>query len=391
MSGREAGARADVIVIGAGIIGCTIARLLSARGADVLLIDRDSPGRRATWAAGGMLSPLIESDADDPLFHLADRSFDLYPALVDEVQRESGIDVDYRKTGKLQCALDDDHAESLRRLFDGSRAARYGLRIYSGDEARSIQPGLSTTVQSALFVERDHCVDNRLLAQAVSASAVACGARIRIGVPVEALLYDANRVRGVRLSSDETLRADNVVVAAGAWSTQIGGMPTPVPVRPIRGQMMAVDTRAARGSAQVGGPADVAFECCVGTEACYMIPRSDGRLLIGATVEDVGFDGGPTPAGLAWLVDAASAVVPGIASLPVLETWAGYRPGTPDGWPIIGPDPVVRGLTYATGHYRNGILLAPVTAEAVAAIIDGRSEAWFAPFAITRFGGAHGD
>jgi glycine oxidase len=371
---------ADVVIVGAGIIGCTIARLLALRGADVLVIDRDSPGRRATWAAGGMLSPLIESAADDPFFHLADRSFDLYPALVEAVERESGMSVDYRTSGKLQCALDSESANDLRKLYDSPRAQQYGLRLFDGAEARAFQPGLSDDVQSALFVERDHRVDNRLFAQAIAASATAVGARIMIGVPVAALDTAASRVTGVRLASDEHVEADRVVLAAGAWSALIDGLPTPLPVAPVRGQMLAVDTNYGRID---DSPM---FERVVGTEECYMIPRSDGRLVIGATVEHVGFDAGPTPEGIAWLIDAARTVMPGIAALPLIETWAGYRPGTPDDWPIIGADPALEGLVHASGHYRNGILLAPVTAEAVASIVDGDAPQWIEPFGISRFG-----
>lgn len=375
---------ADIVIIGAGIIGCTIARLLALRGADVIVVDGDTPGRCATWAAGGMLSPLIESAADDPFFHLADRSFDLYPALVERVEGESGMSVDYRTSGKLQCALDDSNAAALRRLYDSPRAKQYGLRLLDGDDARAFQPGLSRDVQCALFVERDHCVDNRLFAQAIAASAAAVGVRFMIGSPVITVGGDASGVAGVALASGGILAADTVVVAAGAWSALLERLPTAIPVAPVRGQMLAVDTgpRGADGSAM--------FECVVGTEACYMIPRSDGRLVIGATVEHVGFDAGPTPHGIAWLIECARAVMPGIAALPLIETWAGYRPGTPDGWPIIGADPAMRGLVHATGHYRNGILLAPVTAEAVASIIDGNAPEWIEPFNISRFGAADG-
>jgi glycine oxidase len=369
---------ADVIIVGGGLVGCTIARALSDTGRSVRVIERDSPGRRATWAAGGMLSPLIESEADDPFFHLADRSFDLYPALIDGVQSDSGIHVDYRTAGKLQCALDEEHALSLRRLYESPRAAQYGLHLYDGDEARRSEPGLSTTVVSALYVARDHCVDNRLLAQAMATSAESRGATFSLGVPAQSLVIEKGTLRGVRLASNELLEADHVIVAGGAWSGMLEGLPRPLPVVPVRGQMLCVDARPLSRETST-------LERVVGTEHCYMIPRSDGRLLIGATVEHVGFQRGPTPAGLAWLIDAATAVLPAVGDLPILESWAGYRPGTPDDWPIIGADPDVRGLIYATGHYRNGILLAPVTAQAVTALIEGDSPAWLTPFGIERF------
>ncbi|MEO5511275.1 MAG: glycine oxidase ThiO [Longimicrobiales bacterium] len=372
------GRDADVVIVGAGIIGLMSARLLRQQGANVIVVDRELPGRQATWSAGGMLSPLIESEDDDPFFHIADRSFDLYPALIEALRQEGGIDVDYRRTGKLQCALEDDGVMALRRLASSPRAGPYGLQLYSGDEARALHPALSDRVQAALFVERDYCVDNRLLARALIQNASACGVDVRVGADAEAILIEGGDARGVRLSSGEELRAAHVVVAAGAWSAQLTGLPRPLPVRPLRGQMLAFDARAA------GTPA---FEPAVGSEVCYLIPRSDGRLLVGATVEDVGFEDGPTPEGIAWLLDAATAVVPAVASLPIIETWANFRPGTPDGWPIIGADPTIAGLVYATGHYRNGILLGPVTAEAVAMIIGGTTPDWMNPFAISRFDG----
>ena len=378
MSSGTTLASADVVIVGAGLIGLTIARVLRMQGADVMVVDRDSPGRRATWAAGGMLSPLIESDADDPFFRIADRSFDLYPALVEAVQEDSGVNVDYRLHGKLQCALDDAHADSLRRLFHSSRAKQYGLQLMNGDDARREEPGLSVAVHSALLVGRDYCVDNRLLAQAMTASCELRGVRMHIGIPVQRLLADKSVTTGVQLSSGDRINAAQVVLAAGAWSDTMEALPRTLPVSPVRGQMLCVDARGFMGQ-----PAGL--RRCVGTEHCYMIPRSDGRMLIGATVEQVGFEPGPTPAGLAWLVEASASVLPGIADLPILETWAGYRPGTPDDWPIIGADPVVRGLVYATGHFRNGILLAPVTAEAVAGILAGETPEWIDPFSITRF------
>jgi glycine oxidase len=369
---------ADVIVVGAGLIGCTIARLLAERGRSVLVIERDSPGRRATWAAGGMLSPLIESAADDPFFRIADRSFDLYPALVDAVQIDSGLHVGYRTAGKLQCALSDTDAASLQRLFESPRAQQYGLELLDGGQARRMEPGLSGAVTRALFVARDHSIDNRMLVQAMAASAETRGARFTVGVPVQNIEIDKSVIRGVRLSSGELLESEHVVIAGGAWSSAVEGLPRSLPVEPVRGQMLCVDARAMMRRSSL-------IERVVGTEHCYMIPRSDGRVLVGATVEHVGFEPGPTPAGLAWLIEAAMAVLPGVGDLPILESWAGYRPGTPDDWPIIGADPDVRGLVYATGHYRNGILLAPVTAEAVGAIIDGNTPPWIEPFAITRF------
>ncbi|MGH7448075.1 MAG: NAD(P)/FAD-dependent oxidoreductase, partial [Longimicrobiales bacterium] len=229
---------------------------------------------------------------------------------------------------------------------------------------------------------RDHRVNNRLLAQALLASAAAAGAAFRTGHAVTSLLVRGGQITGVRLASGEQIEAPHVVLAAGAWSGQIDGLPRELPVRPVRGQMFSVDARH-RSHGQVQEPV---LQRVVISRRCYIIPRDDGRLIVGATVEDVGFRTGPTPAGIAGLIAAAVSMIPLIEDLPLVETWAGFRPATPDCLPVIGTDPDVRGLIYATGHFRNGILLAPITAECVAALISGAvPPVSLDAFAISRF------
>ncbi|HUF51184.1 MAG TPA: glycine oxidase ThiO [Longimicrobiales bacterium] len=358
--------QADVVIIGGGVIGCAIARELAQRGVQVIVVERDSPGRRATWAAAGMLSPLGEAVSGGPFLELADASLARYASFAHALREETSIDVEYRTSGKLHVSL-GDHDDGLRTLAADPVAARFDVSLLAGDAARAMEPALSDAVTSALFVGRDHRVNNRLLAQALLASATAAGAAFRSANPAAAVVTRGSAVTGVRLASGERIETTRVVLAAGAWSAHIEGLPRPLPIRPVKGQMFSVDAR----ERTVQGPATAPITRVIFARDCYIIPREDGRLLVGATVEDVGFRKGPTPAGITALATAAAAVLPVIAELPLVETWAGFRPATPDGFPILGADPHVDGLIYATGHFRNGILLAPITAECIADIITG--------------------
>jgi glycine oxidase len=373
-------AHADVVVIGAGVIGCAIARELAGRGLAVTVVERDSPGRRATWAAAGMLSPFGEA-AHGPFLELADESLTRYASFAHALRDETGIDVEYRTRGKLHVALDGAD-EPLRALAAEPAAARFDVHLMDGAAARELEPALSDAVTAALLVGRDHSVNNRLLAQALLAGASAAGATCRTASPVSGLVAKRHVVAGVRLASGERIDAPRVVLAAGAWSGQLEGLPRPLPIRPVKGQMFSVD---ARGRAP-DRPTDAILGRVIFATDCYIIPRADGRLLIGATMEEAGFRKAPTPRGISTLMAAAERVVPLTADLPLVETWAGFRPATPDGLPILGADPEMEGLVYATGHFRNGILLAPVTAACVADVVtDARPPVALDAFAPDRF------
>jgi glycine oxidase len=225
-------------------------------------------------------------------------------------------------------------------------------------------------------------VNNRLLAQALTVAATRAGVTIRTGTPLVAVETESGRVRGVRLASGERVAAQHVVIAAGSWSGDLEGLPQALPVFPVKGQMLAVDGRARTNGRGSRPP----IEHVVHGTGAYLIPREDGRVLIGATVEHVGYRKGPTPRGVAALIEAAARMVPLLADLPMVETWAGFRPGTPDDMPILGADPALSGLYYATGHFRNGILLAPLSARAIADLITQAAAApLIEPFGIARF------
>jgi glycine oxidase len=307
-----------VVVIGGGIIGCATAWRLAQRGLHVVLIEKNEPARKATWAAAGMLLPLM--DAASPLRALAVASFAEYPAFVEE----------------------------LRALTD---------------------------VDAELILEQNESgsVDNRKLGRAAHLAAVRAGVEVRLGVAARKVLSPADRFQLVELTDGTSVSADAVIIAAGAWSGELLGLPLKVPVLPVRGQMLAVEHVPPFVNQIIEG------------ERCYLVPRGE-RLLIGATVERVGFDERTTPEGIHDLLEAARELRPEVAGARVLETWAGLRPGTPDDLPILGADPRVRGVFYATGHYRNGILLAPITARALTElIVDGESSIALTDFSIGRF------
>lgn len=356
----------DVVVIGAGVIGCAIARELARRGRDVLVIERDSPGRRATWAAAGMLSPLSEAGGGGPLLDLGDASLERYASFSHALRDETGIDVEYRMHGKLYVSA-GDHDADVQRLAGDPAAARFDVSLLDGDGARQLEPALGPAITAALRIGRDHRVNNRLLAQALLAASTSAGVRFRTATPVSSVMVKDGAATGVRLMSGDRITARHVVLAAGAWSGMVEGLPRPLPVRPVKGQMFAVDSRNRAAERTM----DHLLNHVIYAAGCYIIPREDGRLLVGATVEDAGFRKGPTPRGIATLVHEAIRLVPSIDDMPLVETWAGFRPGTPDGLPVLGRDGLVDGLFHATGHFRNGILLAPITAEIIADLVTG--------------------
>ncbi|MGH7503642.1 MAG: FAD-dependent oxidoreductase, partial [Longimicrobiales bacterium] len=296
-------------------------------------------------------------------------SFDRYPDFASRIRDATGIDVEWRECGKLHVAL--TAAESAELDVLEAAGGRYNVQRLDADEARSLEPALSPHVLTALLVHRDGRVDSRRLGHAVWLAAERAGVTFHSGRSVKSI--DPSSPAGghtVRLDDHTSLVAGAVVIAAGAWSGTIEGAGAP-PVVPVRGQMFAVSAPLVRRTIHAHG--------------CYLIARDDGRTLVGATVEDVGFAPGPTPGGIRQLLDAAIQVTPEIAAQPLIETWAGYRPGTPDGLPILGEDPDMPGLFWATGHFRNGILLAPITGERIGAALAGDSIPDLEAFSIRRF------
>ncbi len=364
----------DVAVIGGGAIGCSIAWELAKRGQSVVLAERGTPGRETTFAAAGMLLPLGESKRPGPFLQLALSSMKLWPGFAEELGESAGQSVEYRASGKLLVAMNDHEAEEMRALHEWQSADGFDVRMLSSVEAREMEPALSAHMVIALFTPQDHQVNNRALGQALWTAAARAGVTVLTGTPVAGIKRTGEAVSGVQLADGSVLNARTVVIAAGSWAGQLTGLPRTLPVFPVRGQMTSLAS------------APPLISHMVMSHRCYLVARGGAQILVGATVEQAGFKNFNTADGLRSLFDGVVELLPDAATLPVLETWSGLRPGTPDELPVLGADPDVEGLFYAAGHYRNGILMTPITAHAIADLITtGKSGADLSAFSILRF------
>lgn len=361
-----------IVVIGAGLIGLGIAYELARRGAPVRVIDEGEPGRAASWAAAGMLAPFTEELESAEYAAFCADSLARFPAFVASLEADGGVDARLRLDGILEVAYDERSALQLRAQLAVLASHGVAIRWLERDEVRELEPGLGTAVRGASLSEAEGHVDNRRLVSALQAACAALGVRVDAGAGRVALETDGRRVVGVR-GPDGLIGADAVVNATGAWASELEGVPpgARVPVRPIKGQMLAL-------SMPEGFVRHVLW-----VPGAYLVPREDGRLLIGATAEDVGFDVRVTASGLRTLLSAALEALPGIGEFALAETWAGLRPGSPDGLPFIGTTSL-SGYLVATGHYRNGVLLAPGTAVAIADVLEGRPAAGLEVFSPQR-------
>ena len=338
----------DVVVVGAGIIGCAVARELARSGASTLVLESRDVGAGATQASAGVLAPFIEAPGEGPLQALTVESLTLYDEFVSSAIGESGISVEYRRCGTLELAHDAAAVGRLRALAEWVSSKGVGAEWIDAVGVSRLEPALAPT-QGALLVPSHGYVRASQLAHALATAARRHGAEFHIGARVEDISFAADRAT-VRVS-DGAHRAKMVVLAGGSWSTRLS---PEVDVSPVRGQLLQVKWQ---------GPP---IQRILWTERCYLVPWLDGTLLIGATVEDVGFDERVTPGGMRELLNAAIAVLPGLANATFVDARVGLRPATADGLPIICRSRVNRALVYATGHFRNGILLAPITARLVA-------------------------
>ena len=359
----------SVLVIGGGIIGCATAYELAKAGCRVTLLERGMPGAEASSAAAGILAPVGTTRRSDPFQRLALDSWRRYPDVARELRDATGVDVEHMTTGTLYPLSGREAEQEARAELRWPLAAEMGMRVVEGRELRELEPALAPGITAALFVRGDHWVNNQRLVTAYAAAAAERGVGIRAGVEVTRLLAEGSRVRGA-VAAGERIEADRVLLAAGAWSGPLAAsIGLELPVVPVRGQMLAVSN--------VPALLRHAFHGHQG----YLTPRPSGELLVGATVEHVGFERAMTPEGIAHLVNGAIAALPALRNRPITRTWCGFRPGTPDDMPILGPWPGLDGLSVATGHYRNGILLAPATAAHMAgAIVDGAVSDLIKPF-----------
>jgi glycine oxidase len=369
----------NVAIIGAGVIGLGIAWRLAMRGVPVAVFDKGACGAGASHAAAGMLAACAEAEpGEEALVTLGRASQARWPAFAAELKQASGVDVGLRPEGTLVVALTSDDQARLNHQLVFQQKLGLPLQWITAAETRRRKPHLAGKLAGAVFSPEDTQVDNRKLAAALRIAAEAAGARISEQQAVKTISNDAGRIDGIVLADGRKVAADVVVLAAGAWSRSIDGLAPELrpPVRPIKGQMLALRM----------DPAAPLLTHVVWAPGAYLVPRLDGRLLVGATVEEKGYDTSLTAGGILTLLEAAWRVVPAVEELPIDEMWVGHRPGSRDDAPILGTG-LIDGLIYATGHHRNGILLTPITADAIAELVlDGAADPAIRPFSIERFG-----
>ena len=350
---------ADVVIVGGGVMGCASALELAKAGAKVIVLERSVPGAEASSAAAGILGAQVETSEGDSGFELARQSRARYPAWSEQLKSATGIDIGYRLCGILRVAFDEESKTHIFRETAWQQKA--GLVVETIEQAmlRALEPKLDPKTKFALLFPDDGQVDPPRLLRALYIAASQAGASFRSGAYVRAVAVEAGTVRGVVLEDGTRVAADRVVLAAGSWSTLVEGVPLePSAVRPARGQMVELETREPALKRIVFGP------------RCYLVPREDGRILVGSTLEFVGYRREVTAGAIRDLLTAAIELVPSLTDASLGRTWSNFRPYSDRGKPLIGASEV-HGLILATGHHRNGILLAPITAEIVCALVRG--------------------
>ncbi len=375
---RTTASRAEkpVLIVGGGVAGLALGWRLLCAGRVVHLFEGERAGRSASWAAAGMLAPDAEIGFEDPeLYRLNRESLRRWPSFAASLEEASGIETGFRTGGAVHVAPDRDAAEALRRRYEFMKAQGLDSQWLSTAEALDIEPFITSRPAAVMYSPTDSQADARALVEALRAAFVKAGGVLREGTPVRAVEPDAE-VPAVVTEGGERIEGACVALATGAWSHGMAGL-TPdqqPPVRPVRGQMIEL---------QVESP--FALQHVVRSAHTYVAPKPGGRVLVGATMEEMGFDARVTAGGLYALLDEARKIVPGVDDLPVRDLWAGLRPASRDHLPILGPSSAP-GVVMATGFYRHGILLAPVASEEVARyVLTGETSAWIAPFLPERF------
>ena len=375
----------EVAIIGGGVIGLAVARALSLRGVShITVIERSSFGAESSGAAAGMLAPQAEANAADEFFSLCSRSRDLYPAFAVQLFEETGIDIELETAGTLYLGLNERDVKEIERRYEWQATAGLNVERLSADAARKLEPSISSKVELALLFPLDTQVENRKLIKALVASNKNRGLNLVNETSASSVKIERGRIKGLDTSRG-FIATEKVVVAAGSWTSLLTAseissekvMDSALPdlgIEPVRGQMLCFDANPA------------IFKHVIYSPRGYLVPRRDGRLLAGSTTEHVGFDKSITDDGMRTIHAAAVEISPRISSAPRREAWAGLRPRAADGLPVLGAYAEIAGLFYATGHYRNGILLAPITGELIAEVVtNGTTTSLMNNFSPDRF------
>ncbi len=373
---RKNSPQTPVAIVGGGVIGLATGWRLARKGAAVSLYEKDRVGQGASWIAAGMLAPLSEVGFEELEFlALGRESLRLFPGFLKELAEDAGDEIALDTRGTLIIGLDRDDAERLRRLHVFREDLGLPVKWLTGTEAREIEPFISPRASSAIWIPDDHQVDNRRLVELLKAAFQKRGGTLNEGCPVSRVHVDNEQVQGLR-TEDGDVEAHRVVIAAGCWSKGIEGIPRELlpPVRPVKGQIITLEEIE-----------EYTFSHVVRAPDAYLLPKGDGRVILGASEEEMGFDTTITAGPIFRLLERGWEAMPGIYDLPIREILAGLRPGSRDHNPIVGKSPI-QGLYYATGHYRHGILLAPATADEISGLIlEDASSGFFEPFKPTRF------
>ena len=366
----------DVLIIGGGVIGLGIARELHKRGAGkIVLLEKGTTGQESSWAAAGMLGPQAEANEIGPFFDITVASHDLYPVFADELLDETDVDIELDRTGTLYLGFTQEDADELRHRFEWQQKAGLPVEHLTAAETRKAEPFVSPNVREALFFPNDWQVENRKLLFALRKYADINGIEIRESTEVHRLITEDNKVIGAETDSG-TIHAGQTVLATGAWTSfiKLGDFASPLQVEPVRGQIVAFRTDQRL------------FQRVIYSRRVYIVPRVDGRILAGSTSEMVGFDRSTTGTAAEHLRNMTLEIAPSVAGLPIADHWSGLRPFAADGLPILGEIKGIDGLMIATAHYRNGILLAPLTAELAAdKLVNGIDSKYFTDFSPDRF------
>ncbi len=357
--------QAELVVVGGGIIGMAVAWRARQAGMPVCLIERGALGEGTSRVAAGMLAPVAEVEfgaAGRSMLDMGLRSAAIWPSFAEELQEVSGVEIPLRRTGTLLLARDEDEALELERQLEFRRSLGLSVERLRASEAREREPALAPTLRLALEAPDDHAVDPRPVLEALRVACESAGVDIREGTAVTGVILDRGRIASLSLAGGERVETAAVVLAAGPWTPELGGLEGAlVPVRPVKGQILRLRDPLGEGL----------LSRVIRFEGGYMVPRGDGRYVLGATVEERGFELRATAGGVYELLREAHDLLPGLGELEIEEISVGLRPGTPDNLPAIGPG-AIEGLIWATGHYRNGILMAPLTAELVRGVLGGR-------------------
>jgi glycine oxidase len=355
--------QSDVVIVGGGVIGCALAYELAGRGARVTVLERDALGAHASTVAAGMLAPLSESARPGPLFELGMRSLARFGELVTALKSDTGVDIELLPSGTLRVALDEADETELRRAEKWQRSLGMDVEWLDISAAREREPALAPAIRGVLHSPGEQQVNPKRLLVALAQAAARRGARFLEGTPALGLATEYGRVRGVRTTSG-TIAGETVVLAAGPWTGQLGAeLGVPLPVTPKRGQLLHLHATPQP------------LRAMLGAHHRYLVPRADGTIILGATEEEAGYDRRPSAAGIAYLLGILPYLAPIVATAEFRAVEVGLRPWSADGLPLLGRIPSHPGLVVATGHGRNGILLAPITAQLLTRLIlDDRDE-----------------